>query len=136
MFLSRCFFRIGSASLLWPFAFAAVSIAAAQTPSPLHRGYYTAPAIHGDTIVFTSEGDLWTVGAQGGEAHRLTSDPGVETDAHISPDGHTVAFSGDSEGPREVYTMPIEGGLPQRRTWDGDARVVGWTPDGRLMGST
>lgn len=128
--------RTGVAALVCFFAFAVVSLAAPETPAPLHRGYYTAPAIHGDTIVFTSEGDLWTVGAQGGEAHRLTSDPGMETDARISPDGHTVAFSGDSEGPREAYTMPIEGGLPQRRTWDGDARAVGWTPDGQLMIST
>lgn len=103
---------------------------------PLHRGYYTSPAMHGDTIVFTSEGDLWMVGPQGGEAHRLTTDPGRETDARISPDGRTVAYSGDSEGPREVYTIPIDGGLPQRRTWDGYAREVGWTPDGRLIVST
>ena len=114
----------------------ASSLACAQAPSPLHRGYYTAPAIHSDTVVFTSEGDLWTVGAQGGIAHRLTSDPGSETNAVISPDGRTVAFSGDSEGPMEVYSMPIEGGLPQRRTWDGDAHSVGFAPDGRLMIST
>lgn len=116
-------------------ALASAPFVSAQTP-PLHRGYYTAPAVHGDTLIFTSEGDLWTVGVQGGEAHRLTSDPGRETAARISPDGSTVAFSGDSEGPAEVYTMPIQGGLPQRRTWDGDAQPVGWTPDGRLMVST
>ena len=29
--------------------------------------------------------------------------------------------------------MPVEGGLPQRRTWDGDAAVAGWTPDGRVL---
>lgn len=118
------------------FVFTGLFAAGAQTPAALHRGYSTAPAIHGSTIVFTSEGDLWTVGTQGGEAHRLTSDPGRETDAQISPDGSSVAFSGDSEGPREVYTMPMEGGLPQRRTWDGDAQPVGWTPDGRIMVST
>ena len=102
----------------------------------LHRGYYRAPALHGDTIVFTSEGDLWTVSTRGGVAHRLTTDPGIEIDAKISPDGRTVAFNGDSEGPDEVYTMPIAGGLPQRRTWDGDTSVQGWTPDGRLVVAT
>lgn len=136
MFLSRFFCRNAVAGFVSFFVFSFLSLASAQTPAPLHRGYYTAPAIHGDTIVFTSEGDLWTIGIQGGEAHRLTSDPGVETDARISPDGRTVAFTGDSEGPREVYTMPMNGGLPQRRTWDGDARAVGWTPDGWLMIST
>src|SRR5690348_4968245 len=129
---SRCCHLAGLALVC---VFASI-LASAQAPSPLHRGYYTAPAIHGDTLVFTSEGDLWTVGAQGGIAHRLTSDPGSETNAVISPDGKTVAFSGDSQGPMEVYSMPIEGGLPQRRTWDGDAHSVGFAPDGRLMIST
>ncbi|HUX46101.1 MAG TPA: S41 family peptidase [Terracidiphilus sp.] len=118
------------------FVAASLSLASAQSMPPLHRGYYTAPAIHGDTLVFTAEGDLWTVGAQGGIAHRLTSDPGRETNAVISPDGKTVAFSGDSEGPTEVYTIPIDGGLPQRITWDGNARPVGFAPDGRIMVST
>ena len=43
------------------------------------NGYYRFPAIHGDTIVFTSEGDLWTVDVKGGTARRLTSHPGLES---------------------------------------------------------
>jgi tricorn protease len=96
-------------------------------------GYYRNPAIHGDTIIFTAEGDLWTVSVKGGAARRLTSNPGREDGAAISPDGKTVAFSAEYEGPVDVYTMPVEGGLPQRRTWNGDAAVAGWTPDGRLL---
>jgi tricorn protease len=101
------------------------------------NGYYRFPAIHGDTIVFTSEGDLWTVDAKGGEARRLTSDPGQETNAAISPDGLTVAFSGQYEGPTEVYTMPLAGGLPVRHTFSGQAATVaGWTPAGKILYST
>jgi tricorn protease len=96
-------------------------------------GYYRYPAIHGDTIIFTAEGDLWSVSAKGGAARRLTSNPGREADAAISPDGHTVAFSAQYEGPVDVYTMPVDGGLPQRRTWDGNAIPAGWIPDGRLL---
>jgi tricorn protease len=98
-----------------------------------HRGYYRFPAVHGDTIVFSSEGDLWSVGIHGGAAQRLTTSPGMERLAYIAPDGKTVAFQADYEGPAEVYAMPITGGLPERRTWDGGARPAGWTPDGRLM---
>jgi len=108
----------------------------AADPPELHRGYYRSPDLHGDTIVFTSEGDLWTVGTLGGVAHRLTSNPGVEIAAHISPDGKTVAFNANFEGPTEVYTMPLTGGLPQRRTWDGETALQGWTPDGRLVVAT
>jgi tricorn protease len=114
-------------------SFLVASSAQAAETSPAKPGYYRAPAIHGETIVFTAEGDLWSVSIQGGEAHRLTSNPGTEIGAMISPDGQTVAFAAEYEGPREVYTIPIAGGMPQRRTWDGDAIAEGWTPDGRLM---
>ena len=73
------------------------------------NGYYRYPAIHGNTIVFTSEGDLWTVDAAGGAARRLTSHAGMETSPAISRDGLTLAFSAQYEGPTEVYTMPISG---------------------------
>jgi tricorn protease len=108
---------------------------AADTPD-LHRGYYSDPALHADTIVFTSEGDLWSVSVHGGQAHRLTSGSGAEQRATISPDGKTVAFRANYEGPSEVYTIPIDGGMPQRRTWDGNSEPEGWSPDGRLLVAT
>ncbi|MGA7159352.1 MAG: S41 family peptidase [Acidobacteriaceae bacterium] len=108
---------------------------AADAPAG-RTGYYRYPALHGDTLIFTSEGDLWSVPLSGGVASRLTSAPGIESMATISPDGQTVAFRAQYEGPNEVYTMPIHGGLPQRRTWSGTARPDGWTPDGRLIIST
>src|SRR5262245_42863980 len=67
-----------------------------------NRGYYRFPAIHAGTIVFTSEGDLWEVGTNGGVARRLTTHPGEETRAAFSPDGKTIAFSASYEGPTEV----------------------------------
>ena len=99
-------------------------------------GYYRYPSVHGSTVVFTSEGDLWSVEIHGGTARRLTSDSGVESLARISTDGLTVAFVGQYEGPSEVYTLPLAGGIPQRRTWNGDSVPAAWAPDGRLMVST
>lgn len=100
-------------------------------------GYYRFPAIHGSTIIFTAEGDLWMIGLEGGVARRLTTHPGVESHAAISPDGSTVAFSAQYEGPTEIYTMPLAGGLPARRTFEsGNAIPVGWTPDGKVLYST
>ena len=55
--------------------------AGAQAPA----GYYRYPAVHGETVVFTAEGDLWTVPLAGGTARRLTTHPGAETRASISP---------------------------------------------------
>jgi tricorn protease len=91
------------------------------------------PAIHGDTVVFTYAGDLWVTHTQGGIARRLTSAPGIESYPQISPDGKTVAFSGQYEGQLNIYTIPIEGGEPKRLTYDVEQDVcLGWAPDGRI----
>jgi tricorn protease len=101
------------------------------------NGYYRFPAIHKDVIVFVSEGDLWTVDVRGGTARRLTTGSGLEAYPSISPDGTTLAFSAEYEGPTEVYTMPMSGGLPVRRTFAGQtSTVVGWTPDGKIVYAT
>ncbi len=100
-------------------------------------GFYRYPALHGDLIVFAAEGDLWRVSAEGGVAHRLTTHAAEETDPVISPDGSTIAFTARYEGPTELYTMPIEGGLPVRRTYESDpSRATTWTPDGRVVYAT
>ncbi len=93
------------------------------------HGYYRYPAVHKDTVVFVSEGDLWSVDIGGGAARRLTTHHAQETHPAVSPDGSTIAFSAQYEGPTEVYTMPLAGGLPVRRTFAGQTSiVVGWTP--------
>jgi tricorn protease len=75
------------------------------------------PALHGNQVVFTYAGDLYTVPVQGGVARRLTSDPkGFEMFARFSPDGKTLAFTGQYDGNTEVYVMPSEGGEPSRLT--------------------
>lgn len=100
-------------------------------------GFFREPAIHGDTIVFTAEGDLWKVAVTGGAAHRLTSHPGEEAAATLSPDGKWIAYEAHYEGPRETYVMPIGGGLPKRLTWHGEgASPVGWTPEGKVLCAT
>jgi tricorn protease len=100
-------------------------------------GYYRFPVIHGNTIAFVAEGDVWTVGVEGGVARRLTSHPGEEMHPRISPDGRLIAFAAEYEGPTEVYTMPIGGGPPVRRTFAAEPSIpVGWTPDGKLIYTT
>lgn len=100
-------------------------------------GYYRHPALRGDTIVFVSEGDIWKVSTAGGTATRLTAHAGEESMPAISPDGKTLAFVASYEGPAEVYTMPMEGGLPVRRTWGWQrGGFIGWTPDNKLLYST
>ncbi len=75
------------------------------------------PAIHGNQIVFTYAGDLYTVPGTGGVARKLTNDVGYEMFARFSPDGKWLAFTGQYDGNTEIYTMPSEGGVPQRITY-------------------
>ena len=102
------------------------------------------PAIHGNQIVFTYAGDLYTVSKAGGVARKLTSDKGFEMFAKISPDGKHIAFTGQFDGNTEVYVMDAAGGPAKRLTYTATLNrddvsdrmgpnnmVVAWTPDSK-----
>ena len=87
--------------------------------------------VHEDKIVFTYEGDLWRVSTQGGDAVRITHDPGLERSAKFSPDGTMLAFTAQYDGGTDVYVMDARGGVPTRLTYHpASDRVLGWFPDG------
>ena len=75
------------------------------------------PAIHGNQLVFTHAGDLYTVSAAGGIARKLTSHDGYEMFARFSHDGRSIAFTGQYDGNTEVFVMPSVGGTPRRLTY-------------------
>jgi len=96
--------------------------------------YLDMPTVSATTLVFSCEGDLWSVPIDGGIAHRITRHPGEEGPAHISPDGNTIAFTAQYHGNLEAYTMPVEGGVPTRLTdHPEDDLVTGWRPDGSAV---
>ena len=99
------------------------------------KGYYRTPCLYGNTVLFTAEGDLWKYDMSTGYTTRLTTHEGVETNPAISPDGSQVAFTGQYEGPTELYVMSINGGVPKRLTYDfdGSKRISGWTKDGKIL---
>lgn len=102
------------------------------------------PDIHGEKVVFSYAGDLWTASANGGTATRLTAHPGLELFAKFSPDGKWIAFTGQYDGDEQVYVIPSTGGVPKQLTfypakgplparWGYDNQVYGWTPDGSAV---
>jgi len=117
-----------------------IGVALAEEESRLLR----FPAISAESIVFTYAGDLYTVPVNGGLARRLTAHDGFEMFARFSPDGRSLAFTGQYDGNTEVFLMPAQGGDPVRLTHTATLSrddvsdrmgpnniVMGWTPDGK-----
>src|SRR5215470_12649396 len=92
------------------------------------------PTMSRTQIVFSYAGDLWIASRNGGEASRLTTGVGNETSPQFSPDGTTVAFTGEYDGNVDLYTIPATGGVPKRLTYHpGPDGLAGWTPDGKQL---
>ncbi|MBH9576857.1 S41 family peptidase [Inhella proteolytica] len=95
------------------------------------QGFYRQPAVQGDTVVFVSQGDLWRSSLAGGAAQRISSHAGQEISPVLLPDGKTLAFVAQYESAGDVYTLSLDGGVPQRRSWLGSASVRVWGHDGK-----
>lgn len=92
------------------------------------------PAVSSKHIAFSYDGDLWVAERSGANPRRLTSHEGIETTPRFSPDGQTIAFTGEYDGNIDVYTVSIQGGPPKRITYHPDPdQVDGFTPDGSAI---
>jgi eukaryotic-like serine/threonine-protein kinase len=95
-----------------------------------------AISLDGKWIVYSSDRsqpgnlDIWIQPALGGAGRRLTTDPAVDTDPSISPDGKLVAFRSERNG-GGLYVVSSDG--------SGERLLVpgGWSPafspDGRQI---
>ncbi|BDC51168.1 tricorn protease [Bryobacterales bacterium F-183] len=98
------------------------------------RTLFRSPTVSKTHIVFVYADDLWIVPRAGGEAARLTSGSGIETNPIFSPDGQTIAFTGEYDGNVDVYTVPATGGVPKRLTFHPASDIAdAWTPDGKQI---
>ena len=105
-----------------------------MTPDTLPPAYLRQPSLHGDTVVFVSDDDLWRVSTAGGTAQRLTAGLSEPATPCLSPCGHWLAYAGRDEQHSEVWLMPAAGGAARRLTWLGSELAVrGWTPEGRIV---
>lgn len=119
-------------SSIVPFALcAAATPATAQQAAPR---ILQQPSLSAERIAFVNAGDLWTAPRTGGAATRLTTGVGIESAPIFSPDGRTIAFTGEYDGNVDVYTIPVSGGVPRRMTWHpGADAAVAWSPDGKRI---
>ena len=92
------------------------------------------PDVSKDKIVFAFGDDLWVVAKSGGKAFRFSSPDGAESNPRFSPDGKTIAFNANYDGNYDIYTMPVEGGVPKRVTTHGMSDLLlDWYADGKSL---
>ena len=92
------------------------------------------PTISANHIAFIYAEDLWIANKDGSQPRRLTVDEGLESSPVISPDGKTIAFSAEYDGNTDVFSIPVEGGIPTRLTWHPYPDIVrGFTSDGKSV---
>ncbi|MBT4529945.1 MAG: hypothetical protein HOC27_01965 [Phycisphaerae bacterium] len=96
------------------------------------------PDVSQSHIVFTYANDLWLVPKSGGSAQKVASPHGQVMLPRFSPDGNTIAFVGNYEGGRDLYTLPIDGTNPietaMRLTYHPSTELLSdWTPDGQSL---
>ena len=75
--------------------------------------------------------DIYLISTQGGEARRLTTDPGDDFAPHFSPDGREIVFHSTRYGTRDLFVVDTDGKNEVRLTDDAvDERFPVFSPDG------
>ncbi|MDT0595750.1 S41 family peptidase [Glaciecola petra] len=88
-------------------------------------------------IAFSYQGDIWTVGIDGGRANRLTIHEGYERAPIWQKDSKAIAFTSDRFGNSDVFVIPVSGGMPKRLTFhSGRDLATDFTKDGKVLFST
>lgn len=92
------------------------------------------PAISKTHIAFIYAEDLWVANRDGSNPRRITASEGQESNPVFSPDGSTIAFTGQYDGNSDVFVVPAAGGIPKRLTYHpGSDLVRDFSPDGKKV---
>lgn len=90
----------------------------------------------GHYLVYNSSGRLFRIPVNGGEPQLIPTGfaARINNDHGISPDGTRLVISDQTETGRSlIYTLPIEGGDPEKITTRGPSYWHGWSPDGKTL---
>jgi tricorn protease len=92
------------------------------------------PTISKSHIAFVYAEDLWVANLDGTNPKRITASEGIESNPIFSPDGTTIAFTGQYDGNIDVFVISVNGGTPKRLTWHaGNDLVRDFSPDGKKV---
>jgi Tol biopolymer transport system component/predicted amidohydrolase len=89
----------------------------------------------GDSLVFDLLGDLYRLPIEGGEAVRITSGLGYDSQPVISPDGELIAFISDRDGATNLWVANIDGTEARQLSSERHAGMISpqWSSDGDYL---
>ncbi len=99
----------------------------------MNKGYYFAPHIRSDKLVFSCDDDLWLVDGSNILAVRLTNATGRASHPYFSPSGETIAYQSNDSGVSDIYLIDTYGGEPKRLTHIGIDRLLGFRDANTLL---
>jgi Tol biopolymer transport system component len=78
--------------------------------------------------------DIYSANLDGQDTQRLTSSPGYDAEATISPDGKTIVWTSVKDGDLDLYTMNLDGSRVRRLTHDiGSDGGPSFSPDSKKI---
>src|SRR2546425_9535213 len=101
---------------------------ASQVPRPIH-----------ETVVYSSiqpeNWDLYIFDQPGATPRRLTTDPGLDYNPAISPDGRWIVFTSERNGSPDLYALDLQNPAMPRQLTKSPAMedAAAFSPDGRRL---
>ena len=89
----------------------------------------------GQTIIFDLLGDLYSLPITGGQATRIMSGLGFDSQPRISPDGDWIAFVSDRTGSNNLWIARLDGSDARKISDEKQWGIISpaWSPDGQYI---